>query len=216
MPKFQKKNANGAAGTAHEDPTPRNGEVKKKPVKQTVREELNTFSTDGDLVDIWERRMLNPNQRPSLPIRLNTPGIHIRWINLANNGRYQRARYEEGWVPIQREQLKDEREIYGVSFTTEGWVCRGERQQEMLMGIPEAVWVKIRRAKLDEIRRSNKKIKENMQSAGSRHFGDKYDNNRGDSIADTLGNFKGEIRFGSESVSPDAEEEQLVASSIEG
>jgi len=215
MPKFQKK-TNGAAGTAHEDPTPRNGEVKKPAKKPTVREELNTFSTDGDLVDIWERRMLNPNQRPSLPIRLKTVGMHIRWINLANNGRYQRARYEEGWVPVERGELQDEREIYGVSFTTEGWVCRGERQQEMLMKIPEAVWTRIRRAKLIEIERSNKKIKENMQSAGSRHFGDKYNTNRGDEIADTLGNFKGEIRFGRESVAPDPEEEQLVHSSIEG
>jgi len=115
MPKFEKKKQNGAAGTAHEDPTPRNGEIKAerapKPVKKTVKEELQSFSTDGDLVDIWERRMLNPNQRPSLPIRLKTIGMHIRWINLANNGRYQRARYEEGWVPVERNELQDEREI---------------------------------------------------------------------------------------------------------
>lgn len=207
MPKFQKKVVEPAAAVEAEP-------AKKKAAKPSLKEELQTFTTEGDLVDIWERRMLHPNQRPSLPIRLKTPGMHIRWINLANNGRYQRARYEEGWVPVGRVELQDEREIYGVSFTTEGWVCRGERQQEMLMKIPQAIYNKIRAAKLEEIRRSNKKIKENMQSAGARHFGDKYNNNKGDEIADTLSNFKGDIKFGTEQVAPDQEEEQLVAQSI--
>jgi hypothetical protein len=167
---------------------------------------LHEFSTDGDLVDIWERRMLHPGLKPATPIRLKTVGMHLRWINLANNGRYQRARYEEGWVPVQRDQLKDEREIYGVSFTTEGWVCRGEKQQEMLMLIPEAVYKKIRTAKINEVERSNRKIKDNMQSAGAKHFGDKYNSNRGDQIADTFSGFKGEIKFGSENVEPDGED----------
>lgn len=175
---------------------------------------LHEFSTDGDLVDIWERRMLNPGLKPSKPIRLKTPGMHIRWINLANNGRYQRARYEEGWVPVHQEELTDAREIYGVSYTTEGWVCRGEKQQEMLMKIPEAVWKKIRAAKFAEVEKSRKHIKENMQAAGASHFGDKYNSNRGDEIASSLSAFKGDIKFGTEQVQPEGEELELASASL--
>lgn len=175
---------------------------------------LHDFSTDGDLVDIWERRMLNPGQKPSFPIRLVTPGMHIRWINLANNGRYQRARYEEGWVPVHKDELKDEREIYGVSYTTEGWVCRGEKQQEMLMKMPEAVYRQIRNAKIKEVEKSRRHIKENMQNSGAQHFSDKYNSSRGHEIAESLGAFKGDIKFGTEQVEPDEDDRQIAAQGL--
>ena len=198
---------------------PEEGKPKKirsgpKPTDIKTAADLAAFSTDGDLVDIWERRMLNPSQKPSLPIRLKTPGMHIRWINLAATGRYQRARYEEGWVPVHKEELKDEREIYGVSYTTEGWVCRGEKQQEMLMKIPEAIYKKIQQAKYREVEKSRKQIKERMQASAASHFGDKYDKNRGEEIADTMSNFKGDIRFGTERVEPDGEDLEVVQTGI--
>ncbi len=187
---------------------------KKKKNGKDDATDLHEFTTDGDLVDIWERRMLNPSQRITTPIRLNTPGMHLRWINLANNGRYQRARHEEGWFPVHKDELKDAREIYGATFTTEGWVCRGEKQQEMLMKIPEAVYKRIRIAKVREVEQSNRRIKDNMQSAGAKHFSDKYNNSRGDEMADTLENFKGDIKFGKEQVEPDADEVAAVTASF--
>lgn len=167
--------------------------------------DLKTFTADGDLIDIWQRRMLNPTQREEKPIRLKIPGMHLRWINLANNGRYQRARYAEGYVPVRKVELVDEREIFGSSYTAEGFVCRGEKQSEMLMRIPEAVYRQIQSRKYDAIEKSNRQIKENMKSAGAAHFSDKYNTNDGEQVADTMDRFKGDIRFGNERVEADAD-----------
>ncbi len=177
----------------------------KKAEPPPTAKELSTFSSDGDLLEIWQRRMINPQAREERPIRLKIPGMHLRWINLANNGRYQRARYSEGWMPVEKKELVDEREIFGSSYTTEGFVCRGEKQSEMLMRIPEAVWKQIQSRKFAAIEKSNKQLKDSMKSAGAAHFGNKYNNNKGDEIAETLDNFKGDVRFGTERMEPDAD-----------
>lgn len=160
------------------------------------------MDTDGDLLDIWQRRILNPDVRQSKPIRIKIPGMHLRWINLSNNGRFQRARYDEGYVPVKKNDLVDQHEIYGASFTVEGYVCRGEKQTEMLMRIPEAVYKQIRQRRYDLIKQSNRKIKDSMQEAAASHFSDKYDASKGHAVADTASHFKGDIKFGSESVDP--------------
>lgn len=196
-------------------PAPPEPKPKRFVKKVKEPEDLHAFTTDGDLVDIWERRMLNPNMKPANPIRLRTPGMHLRWINLSNNGRYQRARYEEGWVPVLRDELTDEKEIYGVSYTTEGWVCRGEKQAEMLMKIPEAVFKKIRDAKYKEVLKTRKQIKENMAQGASQHFGNKYNQNRGDEIADAMSNLKGEVTFGTERVEPDDADLEIAQAGVE-
>lgn len=77
------------------------------------------------------------------------------------------------------------------------------------MKIPEAVFKKIRTAKYNEVLKSRQHIKQNMQAQGAKHFGDKYNNNRGDEIADSMSSFKGDIKFGTEQVNPD--EEDLAA-----
>lgn len=200
----------------HTAPAPKPARAKKVTPAEKAKEELNKFSTDGDLVDIWERRMLNPQQKEARPIHIKTPGMHLRWINLQNTARYQRARYEQGWQPVLRDELKDEREIYGSSYTTEGYVCRGEKQSEMLMKIPEAVFQKIQKAKRDAVEKSRKHIKENLQGAGAKHFADKYNSNRGDEIADSMSSFKGDIKFGTENVAPESDELDVVNAGLEG
>jgi hypothetical protein len=186
------------------NPAPkRKAKAADKMDKATLTTLAEPYDTDGDLVDIWERRMLNPNARQTKPVRLKTPGMHLRWINLAQPGRYQRARYDEGWVPVVKSELVDEREIFGVSYTNEGWVCRGEKQSEMLMKIPEAVWKKIRDRRVAIIREQQRNLKSTMRQAGGQHFADKYNTNRGDEIADSIGNFKGDIKFGVERVEED-------------
>lgn len=175
--------------------------AKAKPKNQ--RQALQEFSTDGNLVDIWERRILNPNHHESIPIRIKTPGMKLRWINLSNKGRFQRARYEQGWVPVTKDELIDEREIFGVSYTNEQCVCRGEKQSEMLMKMPIAVYNKIqqRRAQLNTA--SYKKLRDNMGSAGYKHFKDKYGGSAGDQAEEAAANFVGSIKFGTERVSSD-------------
>lgn len=177
----------------------------KKVELPPTEKELQTFTSDGDLLEIWQRRMVNPTLRDEQKIRLKIPGMHLRWINLSNNGRYQRARYGEGWTPVRKVELTDEREIFGSSFTTEGYVCRGEKQSEMLMRIPEAVWKQIQSRKFAAIEKSNKQLKDSMKSAGAAHFGNKYNNNKGDEIAETIDNFKGDISFGKERVEADSD-----------
>lgn len=166
--------------------------AKAKPAPMPTPEKLAEYTSDGDLLDIWQRRMINPTLRETKPIRIKLPGMHLRWINLQNNGRYTRARYEEGWTPVRKVELVDEREIYGASYTTEGFVCRGEKQQEMLMRLPEAVWKQIRMRKYAEIEQSNRKIKDNMKQSGANYIDNKYGSG-GDQVATAL---KGDIKFG--------------------
>ncbi len=177
---------------------------KKKPgVSKNTRASLQKLSTDGDLVDIWERRLLNPNHQESQVVRIKTPGMRLRWINLSNRGRFQRARYEQGWVPVTQTELVDEREIYGVSYTTEGYVCRGEKQGEMLMKIPQAVYRKImeRRSQLND--RSYKNLKDNIAQAGHAHMKERHGGDAGDIASDAVSNFTGSVKFGTERVSTD-------------
>jgi len=161
--------------------------------------------TDGSLTDIWERRLLNPDGVSSQPIRIKTPGMRIRWINLTNPGRYHRARFEQGWVPVLQNELVDEREIHGVSYTTEGYVCRGEKKGEMLMKLPEAIFKRIQKRRSDLNKKSYDTLRESMASAGSTHFSNKYGTKGGDQAAEAVGNFRGDIKFGSERVSSDSE-----------
>ena len=164
--------------------------------------QLSSYTTDGDLIDIWERRILNPNEQNSTLIQITTPGMRLRWVNMALRGRYQRAR-NQGWVPVQKEELVDDRQIYGVSYSTKGEVHRGERQQEMLMKMPEAVFRKIQQRKKELSRKSYEKIKESLASAGSAHFGDKYNSTAGQMAADAAGRFVGSVQFGTEQASSD-------------
>jgi hypothetical protein len=173
----------------------------KKPSK--TRASLQKFSTDGDLVDVWERRLLNPDSHQSTPIRIKTPGMRIRWINLANRGRFQRARYEQGWIPVHQSELMDEREIFGVSFTSEGHVCRGEKQAEMLMKMPQAVYAQIQKRRADLNTQSYKKLRDNLSAAGQSHFKDKYSGDAGDIAADAASKFVGSVKFGTERASTD-------------
>jgi len=177
------------------------------------------IQTAGDLEDIWERRMLNPEQKQSEPIRIKRPGMHLRWINLAAHGRYQRARYEEGWEPVHKDQLVDEREIYGVSYTAAGEICRGERQTEMLMWMPEAIFKKIHARKQQKVIQSQRKIKESMVNYGASEMNKR--GRPGDQAAEEImaprgtdGAFRGSVNFGTEAVEPD--DDTLTAIQTEG
>lgn len=159
-----------------------------------------TLETDGDLTDIWERRLLNPFGTSAPRIRITRPGMHLRWINLSARGRYQRARYDQGYMPVTKDLLVDEREVWGVTYTSEGYVCRGEKQAEMLMMIPEVIYKQLQMRKSRIVEKSYENLKDTMRQAGSTHFGDKYGGSAGEQAADIAGGFKGTIKFGRETV----------------
>lgn len=187
-----------------EEPTPAPISTEHVPFDTVQPETLQVpVETDGDLIDIWERRMLDPGRAAAPIVRIKRPGMHLRWINLTSRGRYQRARYDQGYVPVTKDLLSDEREIYGVSYTTEGYVCRGEKQGEMLMMIPEAIYKKIQQRRSELNKKSYGKLKDNLQQAGATHFGNKYGGSAGDQAADAAGGFKGSIAFGTERVTAD-------------
>lgn len=176
---------------------------RKKQGMSATRSDLSKITADDDILDIWERRMLNPQGQTAPTIRISTPGMTLRWINLSSRGRYQRARYQQGWLPVEKAELVDEREIYGVTYTTEGFVCRGEKQQEMLMKIPLAVYKKIQARAAALNKKSYENLKENLASAGANHFGDKYNATAGQQAADAASRFKGNVTFGTEQASAD-------------
>lgn len=167
------------------------------------RDTLQKFSTDGDLVDVWERRILNPNHQESTAIRIKTPGMRLRWINLTNRGRFQRARYEQGWVPVHKNELTDEREIWGVTYTAEGYVCRGEKQGEMLMKIPQAVYKQIQKRRAELNQQSYKKLRDNISGAGYQHFKDRDGGDAADVAVEAASKFVGNVKFGTEKASSD-------------
>lgn len=205
LPKKRKKN--GQAGEAHVVPE------EKTNGKATPELPDDMFEVDGEVHDIWERRMINPETKQGEPIHLKRNGLHLRWINLSNNGRYQRAKYDEGWLPVTKDMLLDEREIYGVSYSVAGEVCRGEKQQEMLMWMPEAVFKKIQARKHQKVLDSQKKIKDSMLQDVATKINDKRGAGRGDEVVEratssrgTDGAFRGQINFGSEAVEADGDE----------
>lgn len=170
---------------------PETRDVKPKTATQAL-------SKDSNLIDIWDRRMQNPDGISAPPIHLRTPGQHLRWINTRQTGRYQRATYQQGWVPVSKDELADEREIMGAQFTTEGYVTRGERQGEMLMKMPEAIFKRIQQRKGELRDKNNQQIRERMSGAASKHFSEKYDSSTGDQAAEVISQFKGNISFGKE------------------
>ncbi len=94
----------------------------------------------------------------------------------------------------------DEKEIYGASFTAEGYTCRGEKQTEMLMKMPEAVFRKIQERRTELNKRSYEKLKDNMAQAGANYISDKYNASEGSKAGDLASRFVGDVKFGTERV----------------
>lgn len=202
VPKFTEPDEPVIAEGADSPPDPGTGPGRPPTGKSKQRYALSKFTTDDQVVDVWERRLLNPNEQTSPKVRIKTPGMKLRWVNLAQRGRYQRAR-DQGWVPVERDEIYDEREIYGISFDTTNCVCRGEKQSEMLMKMPEAVWRKIQARKGELTRASYKNLKSAMASAGAAHFSDRYNTTAGDMAAEAASKFKGNVSFGEERLTSD-------------
>lgn len=158
------------------------------------------IAADSNLIDIWERRMVNPDGISAPLIHLRTPGMHLRWVNTGQTGRYQRAVYEQGWVPVSKSELADEREVRGAQYTIEGYVTRGDRQHEMLMKMPEAIFKRIQSRKAEIRHKEYQKIREQMAGAAGKHFSEKYDAQAGDAAGEIIAGFKGDIKFGTERV----------------
>lgn len=153
------------------------------------------------LVEVWERRFLNPNQRGSNEVKLKAPGVVCRWINTMIDGRYHRAVYDQGWQPVPVALLSDPSSIPDLYKHPHGIVARGERGKEVLMMMPEAVFEKIRRRKAELNVAATRKMRTELAEAAANKFGPEAgDFVHSGQTADGVVKAVGSIQFGNERV----------------
>lgn len=125
-------------------------------------------------VSVLERRLLDPFATSSTPIRLKDKSMTVRWVNSAIEGRYHRARHEQGWEPVRVEELEDKEDIADLAESPDGIVRRGERGKEVLMKMPAEVYerIQMRKAEVRQQRsRSSSRQKEELVNAAADRYG---------------------------------------------
>lgn len=117
--------------------------------------------SDSVQLSILERRLQHPFEEPSTPVLLRDPTTGqpcgpevwaVRWCNSALSAdRIWRLRSYKGWVPVRIEELAAPDQIGGLTTSAEGMVTRGEREQEVLMKMPAAMYRQIQLAKAQHL-----------------------------------------------------------------
>jgi hypothetical protein len=205
MPKGRKKQATAAVLDA---PIPADINVQAEP-ENTPAEPVTAPDTQvaaETLVEVWERRFLNPNQRGSNEVKLKAPGVVCRWINTTIEGRYHRAVYDQGWQPVPVALLADPTSIPDLYKHPHGIVARGERGKEVLMMMPEQVFEKIRRRKAELNQAATRKMRSELAEAAASKFGPEagdfvHSGQTADGVIKTVGT----IQFGAERIPMGAE-----------
>lgn len=149
---------------------------------------------DPSRVSIWERRMINPGRQSSTPVLLKEEGWEVRWVNTAVEGRFQRAVYEQGWMPVRTEELRDAPDVLGMEKREDGLARRGERGAEVLMKLPSPIFQRIQRRKAQIEIESLKKTREQLANAAASRFGGNAgDWATGQSIDEGVSGLRGKI-----------------------
>jgi len=99
-------------------------------------------------ISVLERRLQNPFGEPSAPVSFKEPGWTGRWFNAAKGADHIWRNLQKGWVKVRPDELSDIEQIGVYSTTPDGYVARGDRQQEMLMKMPTEWVEKIALAKV--------------------------------------------------------------------
>lgn len=119
-------------------------------------------------------RLNNPFGQESRAIELTIPGTVARWFNAALYAdRIWRAK-NQGWDPVTPDLLKDKDQVGGFLVSAEGFVCRGEKQQELLMYMAKEDRDAIQQRKT-EINVRNMRMgrqKDEVAQAAANQFGD--------------------------------------------
>jgi hypothetical protein len=106
-----------------------------------------TEPTKKPRVSVLERRLQNPFGQPSRQILLKDPSLIPRWFNSAVIADKIWIAKEQGWTPVKADDLAEADQIAQFKIGVNGYVCRGEREQEVLMCMPKDDYWKIQRAK---------------------------------------------------------------------
>src|SRR5687768_17347967 len=108
-------------------------------------------------VSVLERRLQNPFGQPSSEIRLKDRTMEARWFNTALRADRIWLAKEQGWVGVTPEMLADAEQVGAFKVSANGYVCRGEREQEVLTCMPREDRAKIQMAKtrvnIDQMKR---------------------------------------------------------------
>ncbi len=100
-------------------------------------------------LEVWERRLVDPNQRGDQSVHLKQAGFTIRIINTEVSGRYQEAVHRQGWVPIRKSDLSDPSELPGLLDTADGTVRTGPNGIYLWCMMPTSVYDGIARRKVE-------------------------------------------------------------------
>lgn len=109
-----------------------------------------TSATAKPVISVLEKRLSggNPFGVESVPIPLKEPG----WVTyIANGGRSDGRLYEmkavKGWIPVRINEVAVTPEEIGFKASTDGYLCRGEKGQEVVFKMREDDWKRLRAAK---------------------------------------------------------------------
>ena len=119
-------------------------------------------------------RLANPFGQSSKEIELTTPGTVARWFNATLYAdRIWRAK-NQGWDPVTPEMLADKDQVGGYVVSAEGFVCRGEKQQEVLMYMSREDRDAIQQVKTEHNIRAMKmgRQRDEVAQAAAERFGD--------------------------------------------
>ena len=120
-------------------------------------------------------RLSNPFGQPSTPIQLQDPELVCRWCNSAIiSDKFWRDK-EKGWDPVTPAMLKDKDQVGAFVTSADGFVVRGEKQQEVLICMKREDRDAIQMAKTEQNIRDMKmgRQKEAAAQAAADHFGDR-------------------------------------------
>jgi hypothetical protein len=124
--------------------------------------------------DRIKNRLKNPFGQTSSPIELTDPELVCRWCNSAIiSDKFWRDK-EKGWDPVTPDMLKDKNQIGAFVTSADGYVTRGEKQQEILLCMKRTDRDAIQMAKTEQNIRDMRlgRQKEAVASAAAENFGD--------------------------------------------
>lgn len=153
-------------------------------------------------LEILDRRLKTPHLGGTGKIELSIPGNWtLRWANTAIEGRWENVTDYKGWEPVAMTELKNPRQVIGLTATPEGYAARGARASEILMRMPTEYFQKIqqRKVELRQTKATGRKLRQDIAEHVSAFHG------RPD-VAEAIDSARGELRESIERVELDADE----------
>jgi hypothetical protein len=151
-----------------------------RPRKATIEQARPSIITGPvtPRVSVLEKRLSggNPFGIESVPIPLKDPG----WVTyIANGGRSDGRLYQmkavKGWEPVLVSDCAVKPEDIGFRNSPEGYLCRGEKGQEVVFKMRQADFTRLQQAKTAQNLKdigSGAKTKAAIETAAAAQFGD--------------------------------------------